>query len=45
MYIIETTRLGLRNWTNSDIAKFAEINRDPKVMEFFHSHHHNLKKK
>ncbi|MDQ7092637.1 GNAT family N-acetyltransferase [Desulfosporosinus sp. PR] len=35
MYIIETTRLGLRNWTDSDTAKFAEMNRDPKVMEFF----------
>ena len=35
MYIIETTRLGLRNWMDSDIPKFVEMNRDPKVMEFF----------
>jgi len=35
LYIIETNRLGLRHWKYSDIPKFAEINKDPRVMEYF----------
>ncbi len=35
MYIIETSRLGLRNWLDTDIPKFAEMNKDPRVMEYF----------
>ena len=35
MVILETSRLTLRNWTDSDRDLFREINRDPKVMEFF----------
>jgi [ribosomal protein S5]-alanine N-acetyltransferase len=37
MYIIETERLGLRNWIASDLPQFAEINMDKRVMEFFPS--------
>ena len=37
MYIIETERLGLRNWIASDLPLFAEINSDKRVMEFFPS--------
>lgn len=33
--ILETPRLILRNWRDSDRDLFREINRDPKVMEFF----------
>lgn len=33
--MIETERLILREWGEEDIAPFAEINRDPAVMEFF----------
>ncbi|GEO86787.1 MULTISPECIES: GNAT family N-acetyltransferase [Alphaproteobacteria] len=33
--IIETPRLILRNWRDGDRDLFREINRDPKVMEFF----------
>jgi RimJ/RimL family protein N-acetyltransferase len=33
--ICETERLRLRAWHESDRDLFAEINRDPKVMEFF----------
>ncbi len=32
---LETERLILRQWKDSDIAIFVEINRDEKVMEFF----------
>jgi RimJ/RimL family protein N-acetyltransferase len=32
---LETNRLILRQWRDSDIPIFAEMNRDPKVMEFF----------
>lgn len=32
---IETERLRIRNWLDSDRPLFAEINADPKVMEFF----------
>lgn len=35
MYLLETPRLGLRDWLNSDIPHFVEMNQDPKVMEFF----------
>lgn len=33
--ILETPRLILRNWRDDDRDLFREINRDPKVMEFF----------
>ncbi len=32
---IETERLRIRNWLDTDRALFAEINADPTVMEFF----------
>src|SRR4051812_9044070 len=32
---IRTARLILRDWKDEDIALFAEINQDPKVMEHF----------
>lgn len=32
---IETERLLLRDWTDSDAAPFAALNADPRVMEFF----------
>ena len=35
MYSIETKRLGLRNWKETDIPLFIEMNRDNRVMEFF----------
>lgn len=37
--LIETTtqRLRLRQWRSSDRAPFAELNADPRVMEFFPS--------
>lgn len=35
MIIIETPRLILRNWRDSDREFFHEINSDPVVMEFF----------
>ncbi|MDO1584453.1 GNAT family N-acetyltransferase [Rhizobium oryzicola] len=33
--ILETKRLRLRSWIDSDRDLFREINADPKVMEFF----------
>jgi RimJ/RimL family protein N-acetyltransferase len=33
--ILQTERLTLRNWREQDRDLFREINRDPKVMEFF----------
>ena len=33
--ILETERLSLRSWRDSDRDLFREINADPKVMEFF----------
>lgn len=33
--ILQTERLTLRNWRPDDRDLFREINRDPKVMEFF----------
>lgn len=35
MTIVRTERLILRRWQNSDRRPFAEINADPRVMEFF----------
>ncbi len=35
MIIRETERLRIRNWRGGDRDLFAEINSDPKVMEFF----------
>jgi len=32
---IETERLLLRQWDEEDLSKFAQINLDPDVMEFF----------
>ena len=34
-YVIQTARLGLRNWLPADVAPFTEMCKDPKVMEFF----------
>lgn len=34
-YIFTSERLGFRTWISTDIAKLAEINADPEVMEFF----------
>ncbi len=34
-YIIQTSRLGLRQWTNDDIPPFVEMNRDTNVMRYF----------
>lgn len=33
--VIETERLILRQWRESDLEPFAEMNADPKVMEHF----------
>ncbi|MBP1857382.1 GNAT family N-acetyltransferase [Rhizobium herbae] len=35
MIVLETQRLRVRNWLETDRPLFAEINADPKVMEFF----------
>ncbi|HTO34098.1 MAG TPA: GNAT family N-acetyltransferase [Pararhizobium sp.] len=35
MIIVETERLRVRNWRETDRPLFADINADPKVMEFF----------
>ncbi|HLK29131.1 MAG TPA: GNAT family N-acetyltransferase [Puia sp.] len=35
MFIIETPRLYLREWKDSDAPLFIEMNRDERVMEFF----------
>jgi len=35
MYILETARLGLRDWLESDIPQFAAMCSDSRVMEFF----------
>ncbi|MCM1992160.1 GNAT family N-acetyltransferase [Oceanirhabdus seepicola] len=34
-YIIKTDRLGLRKWETEDLVPFAEMNSNPKIMEFF----------
>lgn len=36
-YIIQTERLGLRNWSNSDLTEMTALNQDEQVMEFFPS--------
>ena len=36
-YVIQTERLGLRAWRDTDIETMAAINADPRVMEFFPS--------
>lgn len=33
--VIQTARLRLRQWTDEDVAAWAEMNADPRVMEFF----------
>jgi RimJ/RimL family protein N-acetyltransferase len=33
--VLETERLRLRNWQSSDREPFAQLNADPRVMEFF----------
>lgn len=33
--MISTSRLLLRQWRDSDLAPFARLNQDPRVMEFF----------
>lgn len=35
MFEPETTRLKLRQWQDSDLAPFAALNSDPRVMEHF----------
>jgi len=35
--VIETDRLVLRGWTDADVRGWAEMNADPRVMEFFPS--------
>ena len=35
MYLLQTERLGLRNWQHSDMDVFAEMNADKEVMAFF----------
>jgi RimJ/RimL family protein N-acetyltransferase len=35
LIVLETARLRIRNWRETDRPLFAEINADPKVMEFF----------
>ena len=37
MFIIETQRLIIRSWKESDFSALAEMNSDPRVMEFFPS--------
>ena len=32
---LETPRLILRDWQDSDLLPFTEMNADPKVMEYF----------
>lgn len=34
-YLFKSDRLGFRNWSNRDIAEFAELNADEAVMEHF----------
>jgi RimJ/RimL family protein N-acetyltransferase len=33
--VLETDRLVLRSWQNSDLAPYAALNADPEVMRFF----------
>ena len=32
---LETDRLYLRQWRQADLERFAEMNADPRVMEYF----------
>lgn len=34
-YIINTERIGLRNWLEEDLNPFIDMNQDEQVMEFF----------
>ncbi len=34
-YLLKSQRLGFRNWTENDLAAFAEMNADREVMEHF----------
>lgn len=34
-YIIQTPRLGLRTWQDSDLDPFAKLNANPKTMQFY----------
>jgi [ribosomal protein S5]-alanine N-acetyltransferase len=34
MYLIETDRLGFRNWEERDVEEFIRLNKNPKVMEY-----------
>ncbi|ELR70658.1 acetyltransferase, GNAT family [Fulvivirga imtechensis AK7] len=34
-YVIETDRLGLRNWQDSDLPPFSKMNQDHEVMKYF----------
>jgi RimJ/RimL family protein N-acetyltransferase len=34
-YLFKSERLGFRNWVADDLAPFAAMNVDPRVMEFF----------
>jgi RimJ/RimL family protein N-acetyltransferase len=33
--MLHTNRLVLRQWTDNDLASFAQLNADPQVMEYF----------
>jgi 3-dehydroquinate dehydratase / shikimate dehydrogenase len=37
MTTLKTKRLILRSWKETDLAPFAQLNTDPKVMEYFPS--------
>ena len=34
-YLFTSTRLGFRNWVETDLETFARLNADPEVMRFF----------
>lgn len=36
-YIIQTKRIGLRNWVETDLDEFAEMNADEEVMRYFYN--------
>jgi len=36
-FTIKTERLGLRNWNTNDVNPMSEINKDPRVMQYFPS--------
>ena len=33
--MLQTSRLILRQWTDHDLAPFAQLNADPEVMQYF----------